>query len=78
MGNPLDNRQLKLLSGEAALRTHLPEDAAVSAGLHYSHYDNEWLVVVKIHTDARSIEVGREPLDEFPSELMIAQAMLVT
>lgn len=65
------------MSGEAALRTHLPEDTPISTGLHYSHYDNQWLVVVKIHNDAKSVELGREPLDEFPSELMIAQAMLV-
>lgn len=45
-------------------------------GLHWNHFDNEWLVVVKIHKDGRTIELGRERLGEFPSELMIATAML--
>lgn len=66
-----------LLSGEAKLRRHLPDDVAISAGLHYAHELNRWLVVVKVHADSKSVELGREPLEEFPSELMIAQAMLV-
>ncbi len=65
------------MSGEAKLRRHLPEDTAISVGLHFSHELDRWLVVVKVHADSKSIELGREPLEEFPSELMIAQAMLV-
>lgn len=75
-GNPLEPRQLALLQGEATLREHLPEDTPISTGLHFNHLDDEWLVVVTIHKNGRTIELGRERLGEFPSELMIATAML--
>lgn len=67
-----------MLAGQAKLRTHLPADAALNSVLVFDAASEEWLVKVKIWPDAGGvIELGLEPLEEFPSELMIAQAMLV-
>lgn len=83
---PTDTRQIKMLSGQIALRTHLPDGAALNTTCHYDAIQDKWLVKVKIWSDnlnppgelhtSKAIELV-EPLDEFPSEVMIAQAMLV-
>lgn len=59
------------------LRTHLPDEAALNSILFFS--PDGWMVKVKIWPSegAPAIELGTDKLEEFPSELMIAQAMLV-
>lgn len=61
------------------LRTHLPDDVALNSICFFDSLANQWLVKVKIWPTegASAIELGTDPLEEFPSELMIAQAMLV-
>lgn len=61
------------------LRTHLPDETALNSLCHYDALNDQWLVKVKIwpHEGSQAIELGTDKLEEFPSELMIAQAMLV-
>lgn len=71
-------RQLRLLQGETKLRTHLPDDVALTTHLVYRHETGQWCVIVKLYPERGSmLELGVEPLEEFPSDTMIAQAVLV-
>lgn len=75
-------RQLLLLDGEAGLRRALPDDAILSCSLLYPASDyrqGQWNVRVKIWTSEGQPPIElTEPLDEFPSPTLVAQAMLVT
>jgi hypothetical protein len=73
-------RQLRLMSGEAALRAYLPGEVALRSTLVFR---GGWDVHVRIWQDpnatgaeARHVDF-EEPLDVFPSPTLIAQAVLV-
>lgn len=69
---------MKLFEGEKVLRSHLPPETPIQLVQVWSHESQQWVVVVKYRREAApAIVIGSEPLEEFPSELMIAQAMLV-
>jgi hypothetical protein len=75
-------RQLHLMEGEKKLRAALPDTAALSTTLLYpaaDYREGEWQVRVRIWSGEgwQSIELV-EPLSEFPSPTLVAQAMLVT
>lgn len=80
--DPKRLHQLQLLMGETALRGALPDTAALSCSLLYPASDykqGQWNVRVKIWTSEGQPPIElTEPLDEFPSPTLVAQAMLVT
>ncbi|MCK1741377.1 hypothetical protein IVA80_10995 [Bradyrhizobium sp. 139] len=64
--------------GELELRQHLPDDVPLKVTSLYDAGVGKWLVRVQFLREARPpLDLGTEPLGIFPSELMIAQAMLV-
>ena len=70
-------RLAALHHGETVLRQHLREDAAIRLSLVYDSMENSWIVRVTAFPDNHSPITIREPLEQFPSEFLIAQLMLV-
>ena len=71
-------RHLAVYHAEQKLRQHVGQLAPLKLITHYSVESNRWEVALKLLPEGKSpVMLGSEPLDEFPSELMIAQAMLV-
>lgn len=69
---------MRLFKAEKELRSHLPPEAPIQLIQVWSHDSQQWMVIVKYTREAApAVIIGSEPLEEFPSELMIAQAMLV-
>jgi hypothetical protein len=67
-----------MLAREQVLREHLPPDTAIKSFLIYKSDEQRWEVCVQFMRETGGpVILGYDPLEEFPSELMIAQAMLV-
>ena len=68
----------KFFDAEVELRQHLPPNTPVKLTRVFEAESREWKVMVQYLRDGQpAILIGSEPLEEFPSEVMIAQLMLV-
>jgi hypothetical protein len=69
----------KLLGlGEDKLRSHLPAYAPIKLTLIYGHEYRKWEVLTEFRLEGVApLLIGREDLEAFPSDTLIAQAMLV-
>jgi hypothetical protein len=69
---------MRLWAAEKLLRSHLPPEAPLKLTQVYEAESRQWKVLVQfVRENGPPILIGSELLEEFPSELMIAQAMLV-
>ncbi|WP_130214504.1 hypothetical protein [Bradyrhizobium genosp. SA-3] len=60
------------------LRSHLPPDTPLKLTRVFEAETRQWKVLVQfVRENGPPVLIGSEPLEDFPSELMIAQAMLV-
>ena len=74
----ISNRYLRLASGEAALRTHLPPNAPLKFSLGFLHLKQRWEVTTTFHPENHPpLLLGQEDLEVFPSDDLIATAMLL-
>lgn len=71
--------QKRVAEGEEQLRARAGKsDLPLKCGLLWDDLSRQWLVVPKLYPDnAPMMELGREPVEGFPSDLLVAQIMLV-
>lgn len=69
----------KLRRGVMRLRDVLPPLAPIRTTLIFGHQHRRWEVITQVGPENAEalINLGAEPLEEFPSPTLIAQAMLV-
>lgn len=64
--------------GEAKLRTHLPANAPLKLTLVFGHERRRWEVLAQFFPENHPpLLLGQEDLEIFPSDELIATAMLV-
>jgi hypothetical protein len=67
-----------LNKGEDILRKHVGRDAPLKFTTLFKADTRRWEVAVQfLRDDEPPIFLGTEPLDDFPSDMMIAQCVLV-
>lgn len=68
-----------LVNGEAKLRKHCGEEAPLKLTVSWAAYDARWMVRADFHPENHDkMLLGIEPLETFPSDELIATAMLVS
>jgi hypothetical protein len=73
-----DDRRSALEIGERKLRTHLPMNAPIKLTLIFGWETKRWEVLTEFHKENhKPILLGRDDLETFPSDEIIAQAVLV-
>lgn len=73
-----DDRHRALERGEMKLRTHLSPYAPIKLTLVFQHERRRWEVLTQFHREGEAVVLlGTEDLEEFPSNTLIAQAVLV-
>lgn len=72
------SRLLMLEAGENKLRTHLPKFAPLKFTMIFGHDTKRWEVLTQFVPEGGApLLLSREDLESFPSDPLIAQAMLV-
>ena len=72
------DRTMHLVAGEHRIRDAVGWEAPLKFAMEYSFNDMTWYVATKFLREGQpALFLGKEPLDGFPSEMLIAQCMLV-
>jgi hypothetical protein len=76
--NPARDRKFNLEQGEMKLRTHVGKHAPLRLALVFQHERKRWEVQTQYHREGEApVLLGIEDLEIFPSDTLIAQAVLV-